>query len=258
MSEVPVFYNLQTAGDVTAITGRLSDLETTVNTNLVAAINEIDGKFPVSVANGGTGNTSLTSGNILLGNGTDAITSTDVLSVAKGGTGQTSLTSGNILLGNGTDGVTSTDVLPISKGGTGATSAADIRSALSVMTGTSLWGSSSGTKSTINFTDNYANYDFIYIQGMDNGVATCNIFRPITTSQVSICNWYATAASNPMGMYYHGCYLSFSYSSSTGKTTVTFERNGTYTVKLAANTDDTWTVSSTAGIYITKIMGYKY
>lgn len=58
MSDVPIFYNLQTAGDVTAITGRLSDLETTVNTNLVAAINEINGKFPVSIANGGTGGTT--------------------------------------------------------------------------------------------------------------------------------------------------------------------------------------------------------
>lgn len=60
MSDTPIFYNLQTAGNVTAITGRLSDLETTVNTNLVAAINEIDGKFPVSIANGGTGGTTAT------------------------------------------------------------------------------------------------------------------------------------------------------------------------------------------------------
>ena len=67
MSDVPIFYNLQTAGDVTAITGRLSDLETTVNTNLVAAINEIDGKFPVSIANGGTGGTTATEARTNLG-----------------------------------------------------------------------------------------------------------------------------------------------------------------------------------------------
>lgn len=67
MSEVPIFYNLQTAGDVTAITGRLSDLETTVNTNLVAAINEIDGKFPVSVSDGGTGGTTATEARTNLG-----------------------------------------------------------------------------------------------------------------------------------------------------------------------------------------------
>lgn len=67
MSDVPIFYNLQTAGDVTAITGRLSDLETTVNTNLVAAINEISGKFPVSVTNGGTGGTTATTARTNLG-----------------------------------------------------------------------------------------------------------------------------------------------------------------------------------------------
>lgn len=67
MSDVPIFYNLQNTGDVTAITGRLSDLETTVNTNLVAAINEIDGKFPVSIANGGTGATTATDARTNLG-----------------------------------------------------------------------------------------------------------------------------------------------------------------------------------------------
>ena len=75
----------------------------------------------LSVSMGGTGKTSLTSGAILLGNGTSAISSTSILSVSKGGTGQTSLTSGAILLGNGTGGITSTSTLPIDKGGTGAT-----------------------------------------------------------------------------------------------------------------------------------------
>lgn len=131
MSDTPVFYNLQTAGNVTAITGRLSDLETTVNTNLVAAINEIDGKFPVSVPNGGTGNTSLTAGNILLGNGTDAITSTDCLTIAKGGTG-----------------------------GTTATTA---RTNLGVMTGVQLYYNASGSSGTIELSDEIKNYQVIDI-----------------------------------------------------------------------------------------------
>lgn len=42
------------------------------------------------------------------------------LSVSRGGTGKTTLTSGAILLGNGTSGITSTSTLSISKGGTGA------------------------------------------------------------------------------------------------------------------------------------------
>lgn len=41
------------------------------------------------------------------------------LSVSKGGTGKTSLTSGAILLGNGTNAITTTSVLAQSKGGTG-------------------------------------------------------------------------------------------------------------------------------------------
>lgn len=131
MSDVPIFYNLETSGDVTAITGKLDDLATTVKNNLVAAINEIDGKFPVSVPNGGTGNTSLTAGNILLGNGTDAITSTDCLT--------------------------------ISKGGTGGTTAKDARTNLGVMTGVQLYYNASGSSGTIELSDEIKNYQCIDI-----------------------------------------------------------------------------------------------
>lgn len=90
---------------------------TQINNDITA----VNNKFPVSVANGGTGQTSLTSGEILLGNGTSGISSTATLPVSKGGTGQTSLGSGYILLGNGTSGITTTSTLPVSKGGTGST-----------------------------------------------------------------------------------------------------------------------------------------
>ena len=46
----------------------------------------------------------------------------DILSVARGGTGCSSLTSGDILLGNGTSAIASTSVLAQSKGGTGTSS----------------------------------------------------------------------------------------------------------------------------------------
>jgi len=46
----------------------------------------------------------------------------DILSVARGGTGCSSLTSGDILLGNGTNSITSTSILAQSKGGTGTSS----------------------------------------------------------------------------------------------------------------------------------------
>jgi len=59
----------------------------------------------LAVARGGTGAATHTSGNILLGNGTSAITSTATLAVGKGGTGATTLTSGRLLIGNGTGAV---------------------------------------------------------------------------------------------------------------------------------------------------------
>jgi hypothetical protein len=96
--------------------------EIVARANVNQRINQANAYFPVSVANGGTGKTSLTSGQILLGNGTSGITSTATLPVTKGGTGTTSLTSGNILIGNGTSGITSTSYLSVSKGGTGQTS----------------------------------------------------------------------------------------------------------------------------------------
>ena len=55
-----------------------------------------------------------------------------ILPVSRGGTGQISLTSGNILLGNGDSAITSTSCLSIDKGGTGSTTESNARSNLSV------------------------------------------------------------------------------------------------------------------------------
>lgn len=75
----------------------------------------------LSVSRGGTGQPHLANGEILTGNGTDAVTTIPVVNVSRGGTGQTNLASGEILFGNGTNGIYSTPILPIDKGGTGAT-----------------------------------------------------------------------------------------------------------------------------------------
>jgi len=61
----------------------------------------------LAVARGGTGAATHTSGSVLLGAGTGAITSTATLVVAKGGTGVGTHTSGNYLKGAGTGNVTS-------------------------------------------------------------------------------------------------------------------------------------------------------
>lgn len=54
MSENSIIYPLSMGVDSATI-GDLSNLTTTDKTNVVSAINEVNGKFPVSIANGGTG-----------------------------------------------------------------------------------------------------------------------------------------------------------------------------------------------------------
>lgn len=120
--------------------------------------------------------------------------------------------------------------------------------------GTSLWGNGGGYSGTITLSDNYENYDFIYVQARNAGIATANIFRPVTTSKVSIFNLYPDDDSSVTGMLYRGAILEFS------DTTVTWSRNGSYHFQKSSSTDDGWTPSGTdnAGIWLTKIIGYKY
>ena len=57
MSEKTIVYPLSMGVNSQTI-GNLTDLTTTNKTNVVASINEVNSKFPVSIANGGTGATS--------------------------------------------------------------------------------------------------------------------------------------------------------------------------------------------------------
>jgi hypothetical protein len=93
----------------------------------------------VPVANGGTGATTLASGEYLKGAGTSAVTSqsgvpaadvTGTVAVGNGGTGATTLASGGYLKGSGTSAITSQSGIPagditsgtlgVGRGGTGA------------------------------------------------------------------------------------------------------------------------------------------
>lgn len=84
------------------------------------------------------------------------------LPVSRGGTGVTTLTSGNILLGNGTSAIISTATLPISKGGTGATTASAALSNLGITISSGTWtptlASRSGTNPTYTVYYRYARY----------------------------------------------------------------------------------------------------
>ena len=90
------------------------------------------------------------------------------VSVANGGTGQTSLSSGHVLLGNGTSGITSTATLPISKGGTGATTATSARTSLAVYRETVLYSNDSGSTNTITLSSSIQNFVAIEIMTRNN------------------------------------------------------------------------------------------
>lgn len=118
------------------------------------------GICPVSY--GGTGDSSLTAGGILIGNGTNAVTTLSTLTVAKGGTGSTSFTSGNILIGNGTNAVTTLSTLPVANGGTGATTVSDARTNLELVIECGSWtptlGSVSSPQPTVSYVSQYGRY----------------------------------------------------------------------------------------------------
>lgn len=112
------------------------------------------------------------------------------LSVANGGTGKSTLTSGQILLGNGTSGITSTATLPVNKGGTGGATAQDARTSLGVFSSTVLYNSTtSGTNGNITFNipSGYELHDFYWLEfyysnkkdttSGDDGIMMSKIYR---------------------------------------------------------------------------------
>lgn len=119
----------------------------------------------VQVNKGGTGATELASGEILLGNGTDPVTTIATLPISKGGTGATELASGGILIGNGTSPVTTIATLPISKGGTGATTSANALTNLGIPIAQNNWTpqlicllADTNVDPTYTFTANHSTY----------------------------------------------------------------------------------------------------
>lgn len=123
--------NIPKGTGVTVSAGRTSQIWTD-GTNMYLVSNSIT--FPVAVSQGGTGATSFTANNVLIGNGTGAISSTPQLSVSQGGTGTNYFNSGYILTGAGAGAIVGVQSLGVTQGGTGTS--ALINNALLIGNGT--------------------------------------------------------------------------------------------------------------------------
>ena len=114
------------------------------------------------------------------------------VSVANGGTGQTSLSSGQILLGNGTSGITSTATLPVSKGGTGSATISEARSTLDVYKITALYINDSGTTNTITLSSSIQNFNYIEIFTRNNDGHRMSVKFRVNATAPEICLLSAT------------------------------------------------------------------
>lgn len=112
--------------------------------------------------------------------------------------------------------------------------------------GTDLYSNESGTMTTIQLSDDYSNYDCIYIQYVDNDVNNGVHFMTNVGNQVNLFNLYRKGSDD--GMWYHGALLTF-----TG-TSAVFIRQGS--LNISDTGSNVW--DNTSGVYVKKIIGYKY
>lgn len=143
-----------------------------------------------------------------------------IVPVTQGGTGLGSLTSGNFIIGNGTDNVTTLAVVPISKGGTNATNVSQARTNLGVYTRTSLYSNSSGSSGTITLSKSITNYKWIEIYYCWSGINGSVLLIPSDdTVTVNLTLSYTSSGA--------GQFIARSALAHVNGTTITFERNRT-------------------------------
>ena len=143
-----------------------------------------------------------------------------------------------------------TGVLPLERGGTGGGTATEIREVLEVEKEYVLYNNSSGTTGTITLSDSYKNYKKIVVYYKDSENACYNTATLYTDigSKLALSNTYLFTSGT--GYYVHSTTIYFSGN------TVSFSRNG----MVAQNEEPTIdvTLSSDTGIYVNKIIGFKY
>lgn len=125
------------------------------------------------------------------------------VSVANGGTGVETLSSGEILLGNGTSAITSTATLPVAKGGTGGATVKAARTNLDVLHATQLYSNNSATTGTIALSDNVTNYSFLEIYFRNKGVYSIRIVpnKDVSVLSTAIIGDGTSAANATLNFY---------------------------------------------------------
>lgn len=206
---------------INADIGTLENLSTTTKTSLVNAINEVNGK---------------------------------TTPVTQGGTGLTSLSNGEILIGNGTDPILSLAALPVSKGGTGGVTAAEARVALGLYSERKEWtyGLNSGVVTLTNA--NLNNFDelviFYFVSG-DNA-DECTTIKPKDGVIFTLDNLYPyTSGGNPAVSL-----KSTKYRGSNSGSNATLTPSDSRNVNFSSGSVTVDMIDNPYQVY--KVVGYKY
>lgn len=195
------------------------------------------------------------------------------VSVPNGGTGKTSLTSGQILLGNGTAGITSTATLPVSKGGTGGTTEHNARVNLGVLAPYVLYSNNNGTNGDITFSlpTGYELVDFKYLEfyfsnkandgggiPSDDGMCCSKIYRwnPSGSRFDNIINLEINAGTKTDKIYFKVMSTRYSIGTTNANKNKAI-RNNNKSFTLSFDSGGTWGLSQGADIYVFKVIGYK-
>ena len=180
----------------------------------------------------------------------DEINNMFPLTVGNGGTGKTSLTSGQILLGNGTSAITSTATLPVSKGGTGGTTTKTARTNLDVFTVTPLYSNTSGSSGTITLSSSIQNFNYIEIFTRNNDQRRMSLKFKVNATSPKMSLISATVFD--IAQYTPAIALKCSNITVSG-TTITWDEQANSELR-----SNSVTTTATSDIKIYRVVGYSY